>query len=139
MRKRVLAILSGVAIVASTLALMPDEAAARFGGGGGGFRGGGGFGGGGGFRSGGFGGGGGMPGGGFRGGFAGGGFRGGLAYGSTDEMGMAAVEHPLDIHDIHATILHALGIDHTRLTFRFGGRDVRLTDVHGRVIADLLV
>jgi len=70
---------------------------------------------------------------------AGGGFRGGLAYGATDEMGMAAVEHPLDIHDIHATILHALGVDHTRLTFRFGGRDVRLTDVKGRVIGDLLV
>jgi uncharacterized protein (DUF1501 family) len=68
---------------------------------------------------------------------AGGGLKGGLAYGATDEMGMAAVEHPLDIHDIHATILHGLGIDHTRLTFRFGGRDVRLTDVKGRVIGDL--
>jgi len=69
---------------------------------------------------------------------AGGGFKGGMAYGATDEMGMAAVENPLDVHDIHATILHALGVDHTRLTFRFGGRDVRLTDVKGRVIADLL-
>ena len=70
---------------------------------------------------------------------AGGGFRRGLAYGATDAMGMAAVEQPLDIHDVHATILHALGVDHTRLTFRFGGRDVRLTDVKGRVVADLLV
>jgi len=69
---------------------------------------------------------------------AGGGFRGGTAYGATDEMGMAAVENPLDIHDIHATILHCLGIDHRRLTFRFGGRDVRLTDVHGRVVDELL-
>lgn len=69
---------------------------------------------------------------------AGGGFRGGLAYGATDEMGMAAVEHPLDIHDIHATILRQLGIDHTQLTFRFGGRDVRLTDVHGRVVEPLV-
>jgi hypothetical protein len=69
---------------------------------------------------------------------AGGGVRGGMAYGATDEMGMSAVEHPLDIHDLHATILHLLGLDHERLTFRFGGRDMRLTDVHGRVIRDLL-
>ncbi|MFZ4470722.1 MAG: DUF1501 domain-containing protein [Pirellula sp.] len=69
---------------------------------------------------------------------AGGGFKGGTAYGTTDEMGMAAVENPLDIHDIHATVLHQMGVDHKRLTFRFGGRDVRLTDVKGRVIDDLL-
>jgi hypothetical protein len=69
---------------------------------------------------------------------AGGGFTGGMAYGTTDEMGMGVVENPLDIHDIHATILHQLGVDHERLTFRFGGRDVRLTDVKGRVIRDLL-
>jgi uncharacterized protein (DUF1501 family) len=69
---------------------------------------------------------------------AGGGFKGGLAYGATDEMGMEAVEKPLDIHDIHATILHQMGIDHERFTFRFGGRDVRLTDVKGRVIRDLI-
>lgn len=69
---------------------------------------------------------------------AGGGFKGGTAYGTTDEMGMAAVENPLDIHDIHATMLHQMGVDHKRLTFRFGGRDVRLTDVKGRVIEDLL-
>jgi hypothetical protein len=70
---------------------------------------------------------------------AGGGVRGGMAYGATDEMGMSAVENPLDIHDLHATILHLLGLDHERLTFRFGGRDMRLTDVHGRVIRDLMI
>ena len=64
--------------------------------------------------------------------------RGGTAYGATDEMGMTAVENPVDIHDIHATMLHQLGVDHKRLTFRFGGRDMRLTDVHGRVIQDIL-
>jgi uncharacterized protein (DUF1501 family) len=69
---------------------------------------------------------------------AGGGFKGGSVYGTTDEMGMGVVENPLDIHDIHATILHQMGVDHERLTFRFGGRDVRLTDVHGRVVRDLL-
>jgi hypothetical protein len=69
---------------------------------------------------------------------AGGGVRGGQTYGSTDEMGMSAVENRVDIHDIHATILHLLGLDHERLTFRFGGRDMRLTDVHGRVIDDIL-
>ena len=69
---------------------------------------------------------------------AGGGIRGGMTYGATDEMGMSAVENRLDIHDIHATILHQLGLDHERLTFRFGGRDMRLTDVHGRVIKDIL-
>ena len=51
---------------------------------------------------------------------------------------MSAVENRVDIHDIHATILHLLGLDHERLTFRFGGRDMRLTDVHGRVIDDIL-
>ena len=69
---------------------------------------------------------------------AGGGIRGGMTFGTTDEMGMSAVENRLDIHDIHATILHQLGLDHERLTFRFGGRDMRLTDVHGRVIRDIL-
>ncbi|MCB9770065.1 MAG: DUF1501 domain-containing protein [Candidatus Omnitrophica bacterium] len=69
---------------------------------------------------------------------AGGGMKGGMTYGQTDEMGMSAVENPVDIHDIHATILHQLGVDHTKLTFRFGGRDMRLTDVHGRVIDDIL-
>ena len=51
---------------------------------------------------------------------------------------MSAVENRLDIHDLHATILHLLGIDHERLTFRFGGRDMRLTDVHGRVVKQIL-
>lgn len=69
---------------------------------------------------------------------AGGGIRGGLSYGATDEMGMSAVENPLNIHDIHATILHQLGLDHERLTFRFGGRDMRLTDVHGKVVHEIL-
>jgi len=69
---------------------------------------------------------------------AGGGVRGGMTYGETDEMGMSAVENRVDIHDIHATILHQLGMDHERLTYRFGGRDMRLTDVHGRVLIPLL-
>jgi hypothetical protein len=69
---------------------------------------------------------------------AGGGFQGGIAYGQTDEFGNSVVENPLMIHDIHATILHQLGLDHTRLTYRFSGRDMRLTDVHGRVVKELL-
>ena len=69
---------------------------------------------------------------------AGGGIRSGQAYGETDEMGMSAVENPVDIHDIHATLLHLLGMDHQRMTFRFGGRDMRLTDVHGRVIREVI-
>jgi hypothetical protein len=69
---------------------------------------------------------------------AGGGFRGGMAFGKTDDFGNSVVENELAIHDIHATILHQLGIDHRRLTFRFGGRDVSLTDVHGRVVRELL-
>lgn len=70
---------------------------------------------------------------------AGGGIRGGMTFGATDEMGMSAIENPLDIHDVHATILHQLGVDHKRLTYRFGGRDVRLTDVHGRVVNEILL
>ncbi|MBX9654284.1 DUF1501 domain-containing protein [bacterium] len=69
---------------------------------------------------------------------AGGGIRGGMTFGATDEMGMSAIENPLDIHDVHATILHQLGVDHKRLTYRFGGRDVRLTDVKGRVVKEIL-
>ncbi len=69
---------------------------------------------------------------------AGGGFKGGMAYGQTDEFGNAVVENKVDIHDIHATILHQLGVDHEALTFRHGGRDERLTDVHGRILKDLL-
>ena len=69
---------------------------------------------------------------------AGGGFKGGVAYGETDEFGNAAVVNPLTVHDIHATLLHQLGIDHERLTFRFQGRDYRLTDVHGNVVPGIL-
>lgn len=69
---------------------------------------------------------------------AGGGVRGGLAYGASDEFGMNAVESPVHVHDLHATILHQLGLDHTRLTYRYSGRDFRLTDVHGQVLQDIL-
>ena len=69
---------------------------------------------------------------------AGGGVKGGTTLGATDEYGYRAVENVLTIHDLHATILHLLGIDHERLTFRFGGRDFRLTDVHGQVIQQVL-
>jgi hypothetical protein len=70
---------------------------------------------------------------------AGGGFQGGMTFGETDEFGNAVVSNPVSIHDIHATLLHQMGIDHERLTFRHGGRDQRLTDVHGRVLSELLV
>tara|TARA_R110002049_G_scaffold72490_2_gene187179 strand:+ start:207006 stop:208472 length:1467 start_codon:yes stop_codon:yes gene_type:complete len=69
---------------------------------------------------------------------AGGGVRGGLTYGATDELGMHAVSNRVHVHDLHATILHLMGIDHQRLTFRYSGRDFRLTDVHGTVVSDLL-
>ena len=69
---------------------------------------------------------------------AGGGFKGGTAFGETDEFGNAVVVNPVSIHDIHATLLHQMGIHHERLTFRHGGRDQRLTDVHGRVARELL-
>ncbi|MFV0444224.1 MAG: DUF1501 domain-containing protein [Planctomycetaceae bacterium] len=69
---------------------------------------------------------------------AGGGFRGGLMYGATDELGMSAIENRLPMHDLHATILHQLGFNHEQLTYRYSGRDFRLTDVHGKVRTDLL-
>jgi hypothetical protein len=69
---------------------------------------------------------------------AGGGVKGGTIYGATDELGMQAVENVSTMHDLHATILHLIGLDHERLTFRFNGRDFRLTDVHGRVIREIL-
>ena len=69
---------------------------------------------------------------------AGGGVKGGTIYGATDEYGYYAIENKLQMHDLHATILHLLGIDHKRLTFRFSGRDIRLTDVYGEVIEDIL-
>jgi hypothetical protein len=70
---------------------------------------------------------------------AGAGTKGGLTYGSTDEIGATVAENRVHVHDFHATILHLLGMDHTRLTYRHGGRDYRLTDVHGDVVTDLLV
>lgn len=69
---------------------------------------------------------------------AGGGIRGGIVYGASDEYGVKIVENPVHVHDFHATILHCLGFDHTRLTFRHAGRDFRLTDVHGTVLKPLL-
>jgi len=69
---------------------------------------------------------------------AGGGIRPGVTYGKTDEFGFSVAENPVHVHDLQATILHLLGIDHERLTFRFQGRDFRLTDVHGRVVQDIL-
>ncbi len=69
---------------------------------------------------------------------AGGGVKGGQTYGSTDDFGYAAVENKVHVHDLHATILHLLGFDHTLLTYFHGGRDMRLTDVEGRVVEDLL-
>ncbi len=70
---------------------------------------------------------------------AGGGVRGGLRYGATDEHGYQAVENKVHIHDWHATILHLMGLDHKRLTYRYAGRDFRLTDVHGNVVTDIVV
>jgi hypothetical protein len=69
---------------------------------------------------------------------AGGGVRGGMVHGATDEFGWHSVENKVHVHDLHATILHLMGLDHERLTFRFGGRDYRLTDVHGHVVKDIL-
>lgn len=69
---------------------------------------------------------------------AGGGFQPGYHYGATDEFGYYAMQNKVHLHDLHATLLHQMGIDHERLTYRFGGRDYRLTDVRGRVIQDLL-
>ena len=69
---------------------------------------------------------------------AGGGVRGGYAHGATDEFGFAAVENKVHVHDLHATLLHLLGFDHTKLTYRNAGRDFRLTDVQGRVVKELL-
>lgn len=70
--------------------------------------------------------------------FAGGGVKGGTSYGETDEFGHKSVINPVDVHDLHATILHLLGIDHKKLTFRLNGRDFRLTDVEGNVIREII-
>ena len=69
---------------------------------------------------------------------AGGGVRGGMTYGSTDEFGYRAVEDPVHVHDLHATMLRLLGFDHEQLTYRYAGRDFRLTDVYGKVIGEIL-
>lgn len=69
---------------------------------------------------------------------AGGGVKGGLRYGETDPTGQTATVNKVHLHDLHATMLHLLGLDHQRLTYRYGGRDFRLTDVHGRVVKDLI-
>lgn len=69
---------------------------------------------------------------------AGGGFKGGHVHGTTDEIGKYTVEDPVEVHDLHATVLNQLGINHEKLTFRHAGRDFRLTDVHGRIVHDLI-
>jgi uncharacterized protein (DUF1501 family) len=69
---------------------------------------------------------------------AGGGIRGGTVHGATDDFGFRAAVDPVSVHDLHATMLHLLGLDHKRLTYRYAGRDFRLTDVHGRILAGLV-
>jgi uncharacterized protein (DUF1501 family) len=69
---------------------------------------------------------------------AGGGVQGGLSYGATDDYGYVAVDGKVHIHDLHATMLALLGLDHERLTYRYAGRDFRLTDVHGRVVKEIM-
>ncbi len=70
--------------------------------------------------------------------FAGGGIKPGIRYGKTDDYCYNIVENPVHVHDLHATLLHLMGIDHERLTYRYQGRDFRLTDVHGHIIKDIL-
>jgi uncharacterized protein (DUF1501 family) len=69
---------------------------------------------------------------------AGGGIKGGTVHGSTDEFGFAAQDNPTSVHDLHATILHLMGIDHEKLTYRYAGRDFRLTDVYGDVVREVI-
>ena len=69
---------------------------------------------------------------------AGGGTKGGTAYGATDEFGYHVVENKCDIYDLWATVLHLMGVDHENLTYRYGGRDLRLTDVHGRIVKGII-
>jgi uncharacterized protein (DUF1501 family) len=69
---------------------------------------------------------------------AGGGIRGGTAYGATDDFGFRAVENRVHIHDLHATMLYLMGIDHEQLTYRYGGRDFRLTDLAGKLICEII-
>ena len=68
----------------------------------------------------------------------GGGFQGGIQYGKTDEYGYYSVEDKVHVHDLHATMLHQFGLDHTKLTYRYAGRDFRLTDIHGEIVHDIL-
>ena len=70
---------------------------------------------------------------------AGGGMKKGAVYGATDEFGFAAAENKVHVHDLHATLLHQLGFDHERFTYRYAGRDFRLTDVAGQVVKELLI
>ena len=69
---------------------------------------------------------------------AGAGVRGGMSYGRTDDYGYEAVENKVQIHDLHATLLALLGLDHEKLTYRYAGRDFRLTDVHGNVVKEIM-
>jgi len=69
---------------------------------------------------------------------AGGGVKGGQVYGATDDFGFKAQDKPVHVHDLHATILRLLGFDHTKLTYRYAGRDFRLTDLYGNVIPELI-
>ena len=69
---------------------------------------------------------------------AGGGIKGGMTYGATDDLGVKAIDKRMSVHDLHATILHLMGMDHKRLTYRYSGRDFRLTDVHGEVAAQII-
>jgi hypothetical protein len=69
---------------------------------------------------------------------AGAGIKGGTVYGATDDYGYRVVDKPVTIHDLHATMLHLMGVEHKQLTFPFGGRNFRLTDVHGNVVKDIL-
>jgi len=69
---------------------------------------------------------------------AGGGVKRGIQYGETDDYGYFAVTDKVHLHDLHATILHLLGLDHTKLTYKYAGRDFRLTDVHGEVVHDII-
>lgn len=69
---------------------------------------------------------------------AGGGVRGGMTYGESDDFGFRAAVNKMHVHDLHATILHLLGLDHERLTYQYAGRDYRLTDVHGQVVNEII-
>jgi uncharacterized protein (DUF1501 family) len=69
---------------------------------------------------------------------AGGGIKGGLTHGTTDDLGFHVAENKVHVHDLQATILHCLGLDHEKLTYRYSGRDFRLTDVHGQVVKEIL-